>query len=693
MINWKEIPFIRLLLPLIAGILAGQFFGPTFTGLEYFLGFGVFLSGFVLFKTLSFQWAPVYGGLIYVIIFFTGYQLLLSKNQSLHPTHFKNHIQNKGNFFSGVVIKTTKRPKTIQCDLAIEHLGQNTDLLKSVCGKIQVTLPLDTGSIHLKYGDKILLFSKIKEISPPKNPSTFDFKKYSNNQNIYHSAYIKESKHWQKISEGHGWWFLRTAYHSRQYFLNILKKHLGDTPEFAVGSALILGDKSQLDNTLKMAYANTGAMHVLAVSGLHVGIISWLFLLLLGRIKSKQLYAKWIKLLAMLFLIWSFVLITGASPSVLRAGLMFSLVFGGILFNKNTNIFNTLAASAFLLLCYDPYLLFQVGFQLSYLAVFSIVFFQPYIYKLWYIENPVGNWAWKLTAVSIAAQIGTFPISLFYFNQFPVYFFISGLIVIPAATLILSLGLGLFIASWIPGVEYVLGKLLYFTIFTMNSFIFNLSQVPKAVIENIWISGGIVLLLYLSILFFAFSLPQKHKKVFWISLILLLGAISWHVLNSYQNYHLKHITFYYNYKTPIIDFKSHKEVICLSPHPPKHSIVENWRSKNGIKEVYSLDSNENFTNNNFIKKGRFIQFYDKKLILVDSLLPQPPQKVIEVDFVYLTGNNRVTIEEVPLHFKSGKILFAADNPFWEVEKWDKKCRELGLDCYDISKGAFIDDLQ
>ena len=250
----------------------------------------------------------------------------------------------------------------------------------------------------------------------------------------------------------------------RDKLLNILKENGLKNNELAVASALILGYKDDLGEELKHSYSSAGATHVLAVSGLHVGII-FLVLNFLLNILDKNDRFKISKAILLICFLWAYATITGLSPSVVRAATMFSFVTIGKSFGKSSSIYNTLCASAFVLLVYNPYLIMEVGFQLSYLAVVGIVYFQSIIYKWIYVKNKFLKYIWMITSVSIAAQLTTFPLGLLYLHQSPTYLFASNLFVIPGAMLIIGLGILLFITSWIPlisgGIGWLLAKFIW----------------------------------------------------------------------------------------------------------------------------------------------------------------------------------------------------------------------------------------
>ena len=225
----------------------------------------------------------------------------------------------------------------------------------------------------------------------------------------------------------------------RKSFINIFENQGISGRNFAVVTALVLGMDDYLDNDTRKEFSSAGAIHILCVSGLHVGVIYMVLNALLFFLKRNK-YARALRSLILLIGIWFYAMLTGLAPAVLRAATMFSFVIIGTGIKRKAGVFNSLTVSAFILLLFNPFLIYNVGFQLSYAAVIAIVAIQPTIYQIWQPKNKIADNIWGITTVSVAAQLGTAPLGLFYFHQFPNYFIITNLIAIPLATLILYAG-------------------------------------------------------------------------------------------------------------------------------------------------------------------------------------------------------------------------------------------------------------
>ncbi|WP_084147230.1 ComEC/Rec2 family competence protein [Thermonema rossianum] len=309
-----------------------------------------------------------------------------------------------------------------------------------------VLLRLQDSLKTLQIADHLLLRSKIEPFAPPLKPGDFDYRAYMHSRNIYLTAWVKQSSCLLVNTSLSGWGLIRRHIAHWQVRLKQSLLQTGVKQHAGVLLALSLGDKSLLRQDIKQLYADTGASHVLAVSGLHVGI---LFLLMQWLWQPGQRPAwRWLFLLTTLPLLWGYALLTGASPSVLRASLMFSLFSVASCLNRTTNAYNTLALSAFLLLLWNPLLLFHLSFQLSYLAVLGILFFYPRLSKLWQPRFLILKKGYELLCVSVAAQLTTLPLTLLYFRQFPLSSLASSLLVVPPAPFLLLASLGLGIMAW-----------------------------------------------------------------------------------------------------------------------------------------------------------------------------------------------------------------------------------------------------
>jgi len=399
-------------------------------------------------------------------------------------------------------------------------------------------------------GSEIIFKAHLYEITSNKNPGDFDFKHYMNLKGIRYQATVRKDV---TISDSKRYNLPTIALNIRTKLMRLYREAGIDGDEYAVLGALTLGDTNYISNEVKSYFSSSGAMHVLSVSGLHVGII-FIVLNFLLKPLNKSTKLKIIKVILLLGSLWIYAFITGLSPSVLRSTSMFSLLVVGENINRKTNTYNTLAVSAFILLLLNPLILFNVGFQLSYCAVFSIVFFQPRFASLYKPKNKVIKYAWDLLTVSLAAQLGTTPISIFYFNQFPSYFLLSNFIVVPAAAIILYLGMLFFAVSFIPYVSDAIALCLKYITLALNHSVKTIESLPGSVVENIMVSLLAVVLLYLLIAFITSFILSKRGVYLLLSLSTLVLLFVLNVNAEIARNSQQKLVIYNNRTEPLISY-------------------------------------------------------------------------------------------------------------------------------------------
>lgn len=300
----------------------------------------------------------------------------------------------------------------------------------------------------------------------------------------------------------------------------IFSTHLS-TDTSAICKALCIADKSELTSTIKKEFSRAGASHILAVSGMHVGIIFTAISTLLGLISKRRNYTNISNLVTIIFL-WFYAFICGLQPSIVRACTMFTVPIIAKILNRDNISFNCLLFTAFCMLIYDYSYLFNIGFQLSFLAVAGILLFQERIFNIFPLQNKILIWLWSMTSVSIAAQITTLPLTIYYFHNIPVLSLISNLFIIPLSTLLIYSSSIFLSLSYFPNNHFIIlitNKLSH----ALTSVIKYFSDISFAVVEHINISIFQVILLYLIILIIKYFLESKKPVcVIWILSLIIL---------------------------------------------------------------------------------------------------------------------------------------------------------------------------
>lgn len=553
----NQIPLFRLIIPFSLGII-GAFYNPEPVKQKMvWVLIGLTVLNLVLLKLRAIhsnyynRW--VFGVFAFIYVFFLGNTLTNFRVEKFKSTHFSNFIttEHKPSYIVGTIssepeIKTNSIKAVVKIN-QLDFAGKN----QPVTGKCLVYFK-KTDSTQIKYGNQITFLKTPQKIDPPTNFDEFDYKRYLSHHYIYHRLYLSNLDY-QIIGFNPPNLFKNKAINWRNFILHRYQKFGINGDELAILSALTLGKKESLTPQLKSAYSSAGAMHVLAVSGLHVGII-FLVVNFLLKWMDKHKLGKIIKAILLLFFVWLYAFITGLSPSVFRAATMFSFMIMALSFKRKSNIYNTLALSAFTILIIQPFMLLEVGFQLSYLAVIGIIYLHPYLYNLFTFKPWLLNQAWNITCVSLSAQLATAPLGILYFHQFPTYFLFSNLIVIPAAFIIMGVSIAFQLLSFIPYLGTGIAYLLKGIIWLLNTSVHHLEKLPSALLSGLDITVLETWLLYSILVAATIWLTQNKRKFVFVTLILILSLTISQTIEKWNQLHQKQITFYHSGKDFAIEF-------------------------------------------------------------------------------------------------------------------------------------------
>jgi competence protein ComEC len=513
---WKLKPFLRLLLPFIEGILL-QYNTPVaavFVIGSFFLSFllTIFCHALPGSKLFGMEWIP---GLAIQIVFISFGRLLMFVHQDKQVEHFPGFLKNQSNC---LVIQLLSDPvpkqKSYKCLAHIRWLINNQTCFHAD-EKILVYFSKNPGNSFISEGSLIILRKQLQPIENL-NSSDFDYKKYCRLKHIYAQVFLKDNE-FLLIGQENKKKIFYSLDSLRKKILSIIKNQVPGKSENSLLEALMVGFTDDLDPGLLKSYADTGVIHIIAISGLHLALICHILQLILKKAGRKK-SGKWIKLIVIISCLWFYSLLSGASPSVIRAAMMFSLVLFARNILREATLYNTLAASAFLLLCFDPYWILDTGFQLSYAAVLGLGLFSQPLRALLPIQNKILDAVWNAASVSIAAQILTTPISIFYFHRFPVYFLIANLLAVPLSSLILAGGILLCVFASAAPLASPLAGLLGLLIQFLNGFINHVSGLPGSVIGPLSLSIPQLLLVYFFLFCFYRFLKWKEKQWLFISL-------------------------------------------------------------------------------------------------------------------------------------------------------------------------------
>jgi competence protein ComEC len=372
-----------------------------------------------------------------------------------------------------------------------------------------------------KLSDWIISASRLLKVDRSKNPTRFDYRLWLKRKGILRVSYSagNDWKLLHNIEPGVTWY--ARFYHAASYIHNrasdLLYHFLGHNKEGAIANAILLGEKDGLDRETKRAYSIGGVAHVLCVSGLHTGVVFVVIQTLLwplARIKNGKVISTCLAIL----LIWFYAMITGLAPPVCRASWMLTMVSIGRLGRVKGNTLNSLACSALVLLIINPEWLFDAGFQLSYIAVVGILYFQPVFSSLIKAHHWLVIYIRDLITVSLAAQLATFPLIAYYFNQFPTYFLLTNLVVIPISFLAIVITMSVPFLGSIPYIGTAVAFCCVKVIWFMNSVPQWISMLPGASVDLGNIGMGLFLLMMLMVIGLIRWLGYGNRQGLFLSL-------------------------------------------------------------------------------------------------------------------------------------------------------------------------------
>ena len=684
---WKQAPFIRLVIPFIVGIIVQWYWSLTW---EFLITIACcLLISLLAFRNfpLSFKFRiqPLQGLIISFILFTSGMMMTYQKDYR----HRNDWIGHKYQPDDEVIVYLAEPP--VQKTKSIKVLAQCENIIRDrkqieVFGKLLLYLRKDSASVALKYGDRIIFHKTLLRIRNAGNPGEFDYAGYCALKGISHTAFLQDHE-WvlagrKKVDPLHAF-----LYKTREQIIAHLQRHINHDDQLYLAEALLIGYTDDLDHDLVKAYSNTGVVHIIAISGMHLGLIYIILLSVFNKIPVLK-RSKILKTAFLLSGIWLFALLTGGCPSILRSAVMFSCIIIGLPFSRRPSIHNSLALSAFILLCYDPYYLWDVGFQLSYLSLYGIVIFQKYITGLAEFKHKWMHKIWEPCAVSIAAQVLTFPVCLYYFHQFPIYFLFTNMIAVPLSTLILFVEILLVTVGWIPLAGHYIGKITWFLILIMNKVILFFDHLPFSVIEDINISLQGSIMLYLIVLSLGYFLLCKYKYSLWLALVIGMIYCGTLISSSWKTVHQKKIIVYNIPNRQAIDLID----------GPLYAFIGDSSMLQDRMQQYNLKP----CRLTFHASGTFIPyshdhyylFYNKIIVLLDSnTLLYAGQSTIHADLIIMSKNTAYSIESVLAIFNCRNFVFDASNSMWKIRQWERECELLHLPNHNVSKkGAYIMNL-
>ena len=686
-----------MLIPFALGIWVSIFvvafrLSPTFLMVVALLLLAMsFLTAFLL-KHQRHSW--FFGTVMACYLFIAGYSLARVHQTEVQKDYFRNVEVEASYYVARVYDYPTERPNSIRTVLELEYQFGDSLPSRPVSGKVMAYFPKSDSAFALHYGDLIAIPAPIREVTPPLNPEEFNYRAYLERKGITGQVYLKDQD-WIDLQVNNANPIYAFSYRFRDILLASLQRSGLSDDEFGVAAAILLGYDDNLADEVRKNYVAAGSMHILCVSGMHVGIIYLLASFLLGFLNRKK-WQKSLKQVLLLTLIWFYALIAGLSPSILRASLMISFVIVGEMIHRKGFIINSIAASAFILLCINPNNLFEIGFLLSYAAVMGIVVLQRPIYSWFVIKNKLLDKAWEYTAVALAAQIATIPFTLFYFQQFTTYFWLSNLFLTPISFIVVISGMVLLLVSWIPYVNTLFGYLVWGAVYVMNWVVAKIESIPYSIIKGLYVNDFEFAVLLVALLLLLLTFMLRKRRLFIAMLATLLVVMTSVTIRVYSSNHQQGMTAFSLRNHTAIDFVRGGEHVLLADSTlmadestVDYSLNGAWSKRYLSHHPQVIGFEEDFANDYLCKKSNLVSFDGKLLALWDdtNLCNDSLNYRLPVDYLLVRGRQRPDVQSIVNGYEMKLLVIDGSVPRYLSEKWMVQAQALDIPYYNIGEGA------
>lgn len=674
-------PLVRLLIPLALGITIGN--SSALPGVVILTAGIISLTGiaatyFLLRKSSAYY--TVNGSFIFLFFLMAGIALL-----RYHQTAYesaKAEVQTEVPVMVRIAGDPEPKENNIRCVAEVTAVLIDS-AWRPVNASTMLYIRRNTESEKLGYGDELLVMSGVTSPAPVLNPGEFDYAGWLTRRGIAFVCFAKEE--WELKSHSEPSWIKARALQLRKYFRERMIACGLSGQELAVSEALLLGQSSEIDPQLLSSYSASGTLHVLSVSGMHVALVFVVLLKLLAPLDKKR-KGKWLSFAIQFFVIWFYAFMTGMTPSVLRSVTMLSVIVAGRMINRKAHLLNTLAASAIILLVGDPMLLQDAGFLLSYCAVAGIVLVQPMVENWWHPQSKILKPLWSLVSVTLAAQVFTFPLGLYFFQQFPTWFLLTNMIVIPLSTICLYAGLVFLAFSWWTWAGTVIAIGFGFLIALLNASVGYTEFLPYAVLHSAAWSLLEIVLLYAVIVFALFAFRIKIKRALFGTLMCLLVLFICIAAGNHRDIRTRELVIFHINKGMAVGMIENGNVTLLSdsttlsdPAQITFHVAPRYK-KFGVLNLEPIDlqTHDSIVAGSVRYANGFI-FTPQQIIWIGNA-DQLPSAQMTPDAFIIHGRNFWTLSQLT-EVKTTEIVLTGEvKPKWK-EKWIEEGKRRKIPVY------------
>lgn len=705
---FRKVPFSRLFFSYVTGLVAS--YDVKISGRLVIILLASTAASIVLialplkiFRRYELNW--IFGIAVSIVLFISG--LIHGGMEIISQNNALNMISKECYYRVRVLEQPEIRSKTVKVTVRISGEIIN-DKLKKNRYKAILYIEKDTASHTLVPGSEMIIRAIFEEIPDINNPGEFSYRKYLANRKIYLQEYVT-TENWCLYSQKPVMRMKTIAENLRQTLLNRYRELGLNQVELGTLSALTLGYKHDLDSQTKSYFTRAGVMHVLALSGFHVGAIALLLGLILGW-TGGSVPGSIIRVLMSIVVLWGFAIVTGLSASITRATVMLSFVMIGKYLGRKVNMYNILFLTAFCMLVITPGLITDVSFQLSFLAVTGILLFHPLLYRIAKIKNRIMDKIWQMFTVSFAAQLAVFPVTIFYFHQFPLFFWMTNLHVVPMVAVIMYLAAGYLLFSFITPLGWIFGNLLKWTVTGLLHGVAVVEKIPNALIDGMYISSLQALFLLFTVFCFGLFTSSRIKKFMFAGLLCFVafllpgirhdaelkkqkqviinslnGISSVNLISGRQNLLLvdpdsliTRANIMYSFNNYWIERGVYGKVCILDIHDP--SLTD------------SADFQGLYIRQNFLGDHIFLNFYETSMVVLKS---NEYKKVLTTgsfmtDMLVISGNVYADMEKILQMFDFEYLIIDSSVKQYIARQWIDACKKYDVRCWNVrEQGAFL----
>lgn len=672
-------PILRLLLPLMLGIvLADAFYQPLASLQGYLLGITLF--SFVLLVACLWRCKNWFALFLHLTLMGVG---MLLTSRWLEKASF-TFPEEYGAYQIRIEEQPEEKPRSILCRSSL--LTSDSTLMETE-KTFLFYLAKDSASYQLTKGDTLWVYAQLEPVEPSGIPEAFDYGRYLRRKGVCGSAYVA-SGHWKMVGHSSSMSVMDRLEKVREGLKERYRELGFQGDELALLTALTVGEKEDLSEEIREVYSVSGASHVLAISGLHIGLlysILWMFFTPWRRNRKLKVVSVFI----IIGVLWTFAALTGFPVSVVRSVIMFSLIGISSLLQEKPHTLNTLTTAAFMMLLFRPLWLFEIGFQMSFAAVASIVLLHPKLSSLWNVRHWSLRWFRDMLSVSIAAQIGVAPIIAFYFHRFSVYFLLTNFWVIPMVSVVMYVAVFMLVLLPFPSLQQWVAILEIKLIHWQNAVLEGISQWPSATIDRIWLTVIEVfawyVVIWLCYRFFQKHTPQRTLQAL-AGLLLLVGGHWW---LGQQAIMKPGIVFYNVRGCPAVHLVSGLEesyIVASDSLQQVDQLIRQadpyWMRRNlAVPPVRTIEN-------------QIVCFHGKRICLVndDRWRRKTSAQKLPIDYLYVSSGYRGTLEELCTLFNVHEVIVDSSLSDYYRERLERECREKHIPLRRMSSEGVIEIL-